>query len=70
MCLGEGGVSNTIQCSNYLPQRSRCCVGLLLKIRILCQRLRKVNHTVKRPKFEILFGENIFFSKILLVTPP
>ncbi len=26
--------------------------------------------TVKRPKFDILFGENIFFSKIFLLTPP
>ena len=26
--------------------------------------------TVQRPKFDILFGENIFFSKIFLGDPP
>ena len=29
-----------------------------------------LRHTVKRPKFDILFGENIFFSKIFLGDPP
>jgi hypothetical protein len=66
------------QCQDKVREnRFVCYVSLPKLVSLYLLQLSLVNlfnidlfSTVKRPKFDILFGENIFFCKIFLGDPP